>query len=525
VVSSSTGVPLPPPYRGQNDQYPVFSIQSPFCEQLENFNNKGGTLNLRKGNDRFSIITNANIGPLWIDTYNDNSPALFMLVDWPGELRWYDVTTAVPALVHTVATGSGDDEIATLFFNNYLFWFGEGELNPTNNGPVYYNGTAWGNAGYVWPGAMVPMGGCVHKNRAYFIDRQSARYGFTEIDAISGNVTQVDLSSVINARAYLYVVASFSMSENVTQENVLAFAFSNGHVLVYGGSYPNGSDWGLIAQFGISKPLKINSVIYAKGDAFIITRTEILSLRNLLAGGYSRERQEGFGATIRNRLSQIITALIANSAQNINWIKGIYDEKNDRLVISFPYYVDRDGGVDSPSSSHTLFQLIYDFTLGSWYEYWQDSNGVSSVNVSACYHDSEVCVLNRESGKGVVVKADSLTTHLDDDPDGTGTLEINYKLKSAPIPLNKFGVMKVEGVEVIAEAGASTSLQLSLIRDLGAEQTPIQQVVVSTTTEKLFFDVGIEGNVVQYEVSGAMDTSLSIMAINAWVTASQGVGR
>ena len=527
----SVGVPLPPPFKGQNDLLPTFSLESPFCVQMHNLNNEKGVVTLRKGNKRFAQTSSGNPVALSIAAYGDK---LFMLVDdSTSALRWYDISSGTPVSVHiTGASGGGDDEIQTLYFNNYLFFFGEASLLPIFDGPIFYNGSTWGKATWTYPsGTVAPFGGAVYKNRAYLINRTQPEYFYTNIDAISGAVTKVSLASIVSKKSELVAIKSVSLSENVTQENLLAFIMSSGEILVYSGSYPNSESWRIVARFQTSPLLYTNSTVDAKGDTFLLTTTEILSLRNLIAKGYDAERREGVGSAIENRYKQIIGGLSVTYPLNgiIPYTKGVYDRKNDRLLISFPYYVSPSIGL----SQTGMFQLLYDFSLGAWYEYYQLSNDATGwVNQDIVAWNDATYVLtqgiNGATSYATVHTIEGKTNYLDDAV-VSGTLGIPYKLISAPHPLNRYGVVKTDGLEVIMKSDIYPTANWRLIGDLGAQQTN-QQVTSGNgaNVTKTFVNLGIESNLVQYELSGTSTTSsvgLEIYGTNLWVNPSQGVAR
>lgn len=513
---------LPPPYKGQNDILPEISIQNPYCIRMKNFNNDGGALQLRKGHKKFAQVNTDITQPLNIAAYGDE---LFLLIDDSTVgLRWYDVSSGTPVSVHTTVWG-GDDEIHTLYFNGYLFYFGESGLSPGQSGPQYYNGSAWGAAGYTWS-IGTPLGGAVYKNRAYFLDRGTTKYAYSEIDAISGATTTVDLATVISEKSDLAAIRSVSLSENVTQENVLAFIFSSGEILVYSGSYPDSASWQIISRLKVSPLLYVNSAIDAKGDTFLLTRSEILSLRNLIARGYNAEREEGIGAAVQDRWKQI-TAGIAAATVGVNYFfKGLYDEDRDRLIISVPQYVDPDTGV----AAEGIFQFIYDFVLGAWYEYYQPDDGEDFVRVySATYYEKGSYVMSYARASGTkyatVHKLDSETNYLDDDI-VSGESGIEYEMLTAPLPIPKFGANAIDGVEAICKTDLYAQTNYKFIADLGRQSTSEQSISSQgTDVAKPMMNVGIQGAItVQLEISGTSVSSaegLELYALNVWYAAGE----
>jgi hypothetical protein len=494
---------------------------------MKNFEVGEGVVKLRKGNKKFAQTSGASPYGQVLNIAAYGSTNLFMLVDLSGlsAMTWFDVTSGTPSSVHTVA-GGGDDEIHTLYFNGYLFYFGEFELSPSQSGPQYYNGTTWGAAGYTWS-INAPLGGCVYKNRAYILDSSTAKYAYTAIDAISGATTTVDLGSVISEKATMAAIRAVSLSENVTQEAVLAFLFTSGQILVYGGSYPDSATWGLISRARTAPLIYINAAIDAKGDTFLLTKTEILSLRNVIAKGYDVERRDGIGAAIANRWRQIV------SSTTINYFtRGFYDDIRDRLVISFSDYVNP----DTSATESGIFQLIYDFSLGAWYEYFQPASDTSATYMmatSACFFNGVSYVLSStivsSTEYATVHKLDTETNFLDDKI-VSGEAGIDFDLVTAPLPIQKFGANAIDGVEVICQTDLYPQTNYKFIADLGRQETNEQNLPSQgTDIAKPMMNVGIQGAITtQLEISGTSVSSslgLELHALNIWYTPGASTSR
>lgn len=521
----SQGVPLPPPYKGQNDLLPEFSVQNPFCILMQNFEVDTGLVKLRQGNENYADLAAGTLKDnVELATFQE---AIFVIgTNNAGtQGRIYQVGIGVLTLVDSIAGNPTD--YGSLFFGNRLFVFFSPFINPR-----VFDGSTWGAAGYTWPASFVPIGGCVHKNRAYFVNLDTAKYGYSNVDAISGAVTEVDLSTVISKRAELYGIRSISTTEATTPENLLAFLFSSGEILVYGGSYPGSASWGLVARLEVSELLYNNAFVEAKGDTFILTKTEVLSLRNLITRGYSDERQNGIGAVIANRYAEMVS-FFSSSASTLRQIKGVYDKGRDRLLISFPGY--GEPGTSGQASSTKIFYLGYDFKLGAWYENKHEEG--DSVAYALCYADETVWLLSRGgsfvgSYVHAILRLGVKTDYTDDVVTGSGTLGIPFTLTSAPHPISRFGVVKTDGLEVIMKSDIYETINFKLIGDLGADETAEQTTSGNNgpgiKVNKTFVNLGIESNTVQYEITGSSTESeygIEIYATNLWVTPSGGVTR
>jgi hypothetical protein len=521
-------VQLPPPYKGQNDQVPTFALQSPYCERMENFHNRNGVIQLRQGNSKLSDL--GSYFPYALEAYNSSMFAV--CVDMSGvnnDTRFYDVTSGLFVLVHTFVTVS-TIPIRALYFRGYLYFFGNGNFDPAVSGPRVYDGSAWGAAGYTWPTGFLPYGGCVHKNRAYFINYNSTSMAYSGVDLISGATTKVDLSGVITEAAKLAALCSVSLSQNVTQQSLFVAIFSNGDTLCYEGSYPDSSSWQIAARFRIPRLVYYNAYVEAKGDVFLLTVSDVLSLRNVIAQGYDAEKKAGIGAAISNRYRQFMKYLADTYGQQQQYITGTFDVDRDRLIINFPFFIDP----ITEDITQKMCYLIYDFTLGAWYEYTHTNSHNFNSIIKTVYFESNVySIVGISSGAArgaYLMMLEVLGTHLDDAvTNGPASIGIDYHLKSAPHPLNRFGVVRADGLEVIMKSDIYDTIEFKLIGDLGAQETAAQLTSGNgTEITKTLVNIGIEANLIQYDISGTSEESIfgiEIHATNLWVNPSEGVAR
>lgn len=519
---------ISPPYKGQNSRVPSLLVENPFCERLLNFKTNEIGISLRPGNSIHTTLTTPTYtvnNLLHTDVYNASTASIFQLIKDGSDLRWVDITSAGTGTSVRLQAGKTASEVHTLFFKNYLFYFGDGDLAAGGApGPQYYDGSAWGNVGYSWPSSFNPFGGCVFKNRAYFIGKSSATYGYSEIDSIAGTVTKVDLSSVISIKSELRIIRQISTNQGVSANNVLAFIFSSGEVLVYQGSFPNAPDWGLDSRFIIPTPVYQNSFVDAKGDSFIFTSSQILSLRNLFMSGYDKERDEGIGAEDEARWQQLVDGTKNAGSLPVpsifKLIQGVYDEKNDRLIINIPFYVSPTSGAAQLNYS---MQYIYDFSRGGWYEY----NHYESYNAPTfgiVYKDSVVYVAYFNVNGAQTVKLDGATNFMDANLDGLTYVGIEYLMKSGPLPIPKFGANAIDGVEAISISDLYPQTSYKFIADLGRQTTEAQTLPdQGSSVAKPMMNVGLQGAITtQLQISGTSveaTLGLELYAFNIWYTA------
>lgn len=516
-------IPLPPPFRGQKDDIPLVLVESPYARYVKNFNLDDGSAKLRKGDTAWATKTGKTI--LGLATYGFGSSQKMFAVHSDGGgvgIKFSDASSGGALTDAYAPGGSGsDDEIHTLFFNNVLTFFGEGSLKPASVGCPTYNGSAWGLSGYTYPTMGNPFGGCAFKNRAYILERNSTKYAYSAINAISGATTEVDLAQVISTNGYLYGIRSISLSEGIEQENILCFIFNTGEVLAYAGSYPNSSDWRLVGRFVIGNPIYYNAFVDVNGDSFVITKTALVSLRSLFTQGTEVALTQSISDVITNRWKEVIGFDWETYGANQIYIKGIFDQERNRIVITLPLWIGSEPGYDSgtPDSSY-CHRMIYSFDTKSWFEHVTYIPGGAGLT-SATYFKGNLYY----GTYGGVMKAEGASDYTDDQL-GSTDVTYNYQLESAPISAGRAYVAKAEGLDVLMTTDLASQTNYQFIADLGVTTSTAQKVPSGTTSmQKTFVNMGIEGSYIQYKISGSTTSGktvgLNIYGLNVWTQSGQ----
>lgn len=503
-------IPLPPPYGGQADYVPTVALEPPFAESVLNFNLDDGNAYLRNGDSVHS--TKASVSVLELATYGNN---MFLVYDGGGGLKVADVTAAgAPVDVYSPGGIGGDDEVHTLFFNNYLIFFGENTWKPSSVGNPQYNGSAWSLSGLTFPAATTPFGGGVFKNRGFILLRGTSRYVYTGINAISGATTEVDLAQIISKKATLYAIRAVSLSEGIQQETVLAFIFDTGEVLVYSGTYPDSASWGLVGKFSIPPPVYYNAVIEANGDVFVITTGALVSLRTLFTQGVEVAVEKGLSSPMRNRWEQIFSVPVFYGT------KGVFDSKRQRITISLSNYIDRDGGYVATDG----MRLIYSFKTNAWWEQrvkLADPALLAATIQSSAFFGGFVYSAVTGTTVSGVIKSEGASDFSDEQLAGGSDLGYEYEIVSAPVSGGRSSVQQCAGIDIIQQSDLYDRTEITLISDVGVTTSTAQKIPdMGTSMVKAHANTGLEGSYLQFKISGTTTTGksvgLDIYGINFW---------
>lgn len=516
---------LPPPYRGVNDKLPIIAVQSPQCEELLNWNIFEGGIKLRSG-DGFGFQS----GLISIDPFRMDSLIAY------GTTRLYAIysyNTLGLAAVFNFETGTEEytyalgafinDYFATLYFNNYLFIF----PYTSANAGFQYSGAAWAVLGYTGTGTFKPFGGNIFKNRSYLIQKDEAAYWYSAINAIAGALTKVDLSTIVSEKTFLAAIGSFTLSDQQTTDVYQVFIMANGEVLFYSGSYPNASDWQIIGRTKISQPLNYNATIIYQGDTLVLTDAGIVSLRDLFLKGAQQAQSFSVSDNTNAKWKALVTAIRTaksvptgpiRSATTGN-IRGVYDSDLERIIVSFPYYLDSNGALQTGN-----YQFVFNANLLAW-QHHQSYSELATQLLDITVYKQQVCQLFLNSaGRATVTKKETADYPADTDLYSATYHGYVFDLVSAAVGNGRGFMQKAEGLDVIANSDIWAHVNFQLIKDFGVAQTldQICQGAVSGSLQKPYVNIGLEGSFIQYRIHGTTpdgttaSIGLELYGINFW---------
>lgn len=510
---------LPAPYGGVDETVPLASLQHPFCENLFNFNPVASGIALRAGDSSYVALTAlAGVyGPRELATYGNT--ALFVLVynSNTSVLDFYSMDTG--GLAHTSAALGNAPDWATLLFNNYLYFF---TTTAAYDPGFYYDGTVWGTIGYTGTGTFLPFGGDVFKNRAYLIQSAEPAYWYSELEAVTGATTKVDLSSVIDEKSTLAIIASIVVADSIQSEQFQAFVMFSGEVLFYSGSYPDSGSWGLVGKAKISPPLNYNSGVQYGGDYWMFCEEGVVSLKTLFLQGSESAQLFNQNRRIHQTWVDMIKAsrIWANSPFGaIPNVRGVWDRVNGRIYIRLPGYINSSGTFTSGN-----FYFVFDAQYQAWYYHRTFGQGAQTGLVS---YKNKIIYSNagNDGGAGTgyvrTYVKEGATNYTD-----VGTIGIavpyDYEFISAPIPFPKTQCYETTQIEPIIESDLYAQTNWYLVADFGRQTTNAQTTDAATTAPaKPAVNVGIQNaTFVQVKMSGTTvadkTVGLKLYSYNVW---------
>jgi len=527
----SNSANLPAPYLGVDQLTPLAALKNPFCENLMNFNISDAGISLRNGDSLFAPIvtfTNPSL-PLKLFQYNNDKLFLAVQDGTTGFFVFYNLETGAVAY----APGTiGQPYFFPVYFKQCLFAF----TQSTGVKGYRFDGTTWTAIGYTGSGFAAFGTINVYSNRMYIPQDGEAAYWYTEIDAITGALTKIDLSGVVSEQCFLVGVVAVTIqgANNGAAGTYQAFVFSTGEILFYQGSYPDSSTWGLALRAKISQPISTDgSIISYQGDALILCDSGVVSLRDLFLGGSEAAQLLTVNLRIKSTWDALVAAfrVVTNTPTGPMYeeqIRGIVEDTG-RIVISFNRYLD-DAGVLQFGN----FYFIFDSVRKGWY--FQRSYGGASTSqyVFDIIRYKKLTLIPYKSfpantniaTMGIFTK-EGATNFTDRSSNNATNTPYDYEMCSAPIPFPKTAVYEATMIEPILESDLYAETNWNLIADFGRQTSGNQKTDAATTAvAKPAVNVGIQNiTFVQVKMSGSTVASktvgLDLYSYNVWYNSGE----
>jgi len=131
----------------------------------------------------------------------------------------------------------------------------------------------------------------VHQGRVFYIEKDSQAFHYAEAGSYAGYTLRFDLSTIAGTGAKLLFMASWSRDSGAGMDDLGAFFFQDGTVVVYSGNDPSlASAWTLVGTFKIGAPLGRRAATKIGGDVVVLTVDGYVPLSiALVEGQYSEQ--------------------------------------------------------------------------------------------------------------------------------------------------------------------------------------------------------------------------------------------
>lgn len=520
-------IQLPAPFAGVDELTPLAALQAPYCESLINCNTQQEGCVVRNGDSKAWQLTytpgHLDVGGFAV--YGNTKLILTVYDSNLDEQRFYDVEAGSSLKTQTGITTNTNYQ--TIYYNGNLYFFRE-ETGAGIADNWRYDGTTWtsvGFTGYTRSPSVIP--GCLYKNRIFLIDKSASftdpYYWYSNLyDSAGLTLAGVSLDYIFSVKSRLAIIAAITLSDNVEVNNLIAFINFEGEVLFYAGSYPDSPDWRLLGRAQISTPVNYNSGFAYQGDYLILTDAGLVSLRDLFLKGSQEAQIFSVSRQVSktwNFLVKKIRDTVGTPVGRLQDISGVFDLKNNRLIITFPYIPDVNAGTISAGG----YWFVYNCLLKSWSMHKSVAGGTYQ---DIAYYKNKVYTVAQKEGNPssalIVYQKEGSTAYTDRNFLDTADVGYDYEIKSAPITTGRAQYAKISSMDVIVKSDLHAETNYQVISDLGVNTSVAQKVNgQSGVLSKPNIPMGISGTYIQYKISGTTSSGKTsgyqLYGTNLWI--------
>lgn len=163
--------------------------------------------------------------------------------------------------------------------NNYLIMF-----NGVDKG-LYYDGTSWivvdASSSPALTGLATTsiIGVHSHKDRLYFIQKNSMSFWYLTAGVAGGALTEFNLGGVAQEGGYLMAMGTWTIDGGDGPDDRAVFITSEGEAIVYAGTNPSSAaDWALIGRYKFGRPIGRRCMSRYGGDLLLITQNGVFPM-------------------------------------------------------------------------------------------------------------------------------------------------------------------------------------------------------------------------------------------------------
>jgi hypothetical protein len=344
---------LPSPYRGMNTKVPFYAVPLEQCTDLLNLIPTDRGVVCRAGAQRMDAgpFGTGMVDSLMVLTKQDGTETLFV---------------GANSKLYKRVSGADTDLTGVLTVTNNQWQHIE-----LNERLLIMNGTdamvtltatpTAAASGFTGPGGAdaLLIQGTLFKSRPFFVEKNSFSYWYGEEDAVTGALTEVDLTSEFHLGGYLMWAASWQ-STGDENEALLVFLSSQGEALVYAGLYPDASDWRLIGRAILPRPLGRRSYLNYSSDLLILSEDGVLSFGAIFANPQQRPSLFSLSDDIYPSFREL-----AKSYKSAYGWQLLEDKLGQLLIVNCPAVTGTPSAY-TPGLSADHKQFVMDKRTGGW---------------------------------------------------------------------------------------------------------------------------------------------------------------
>lgn len=331
-------IPMPAPFGGLNTRDAIDQMPVNDAIALDNFFPSEGKVSVRSGKTLFCNIGVVSSVETLLEFHSGATNQLIAAIN----SQIYNISSGTAVSISDAGAPYANNRWCGVNFNGVM------PLVNGANAPRQWNGAVMSTPAWTGPVIANLSGVHAHKFRLYFWTGQDQSFWYGAPNAITGALTQFDLSRVTGLGGKLIKIDSWTVDGGSGPDDYIVLIFSTGAVVVYQGSDPGvATDWALVGIYNIPEPMGGNRCSLKVGsDLNILTKLDLVPLTSVLRGGYDYNVN-------KTKITGAIKEAAKTYGDTFGWQLAI-DPNGEMLVINQPSY----------NSEYN--QLVMNTTTGAW---------------------------------------------------------------------------------------------------------------------------------------------------------------
>jgi hypothetical protein len=316
------------------------------------------------------------------------------------------------------SSGAASEAVASMNSNRYQwtnFTTSGGKFLVVCNGADsvrHYNGSAWATPSLTittYSSAEI-INVHPHKNRIWFVFKDSTVAGYLPTGSVAGTVTNFQLGGLFTKGGFLVAMATWTRDGGAGSDDLAVFISSEGQCALYQGDDPaDAQTWNLVGVFDLGPPIGYRCFTRVGADLALINVDGVLPLSEAL----SVDRNAASSVSMTRNIANAMNIAARSYKANFGWQLVPYP-KGTYVVLNVP--------ITAGSVQH---QYVMNTLNGSWCRFTGQN-----ANCWAVFKDE----LYFGGNAGVVYKADTGGSDAGAAIDATGQGAYHY--------LNRPGINK-----------------------------------------------------------------------------------
>ena len=363
--------PMPVGSTGWNRFDPLSRMPESDAIVMDNFYPNQGSTDLRNGYEVWATGMGGAVESL----YEWSGATSRKLISAAGGKIW-DAT--LKAAATQLKLGFTNNRWQGVNFKGRLFLV-NGADAPQDFDGTTVNSTAWTGPASI--NSLVNVNS--YRNRLYFVQGNTAKIWYGGIEAITGALTEFDLSAAGRIGGSLMLMATWTQGTETGANEFAVFVMDTGECLIYSGAYPAAADWSLIGRFKLGTPMGRRAAFNTGSQLLLITNTGVEDFSTLIQVGI-----ENAGTAISRKITNAFTDVVKIYGNLFGW-QGIYYPKGTRILINVPI-----------STNTTQYQYVMNTANRAWCRFKnQNANCWSLLNDDIYFGGNNGTVYHADFGQ------------------------------------------------------------------------------------------------------------------------------